>query len=75
VEKIADWSANPRALESAIETLEGSKRLFSRNMMLAIGQLGIKFLLVPVSAKTNEGLNNVNTILERILVGGEKYTY
>jgi GPN-loop GTPase len=75
VEKIADWSANPRALESAIETLEGSKRLFSRNMMHAIGQLGIKFLLVPVSAKTNEGLNNVNTILERILVGGEKYTY
>ena len=75
VEKIADWSADPRALESAIETLEGSKRLFSRNMMRAIGQLGIKFLLVPVSAKTNEGLNNVNTILERILVGGEKYTY
>jgi GTPase SAR1 family protein len=75
VEKIADWSANPRDLESAIETLEGSKRLFSRNMMRAIGQLGIKFLLVPVSAKTNEGLNNVNTILERILVGGEKYTY
>jgi GTPase SAR1 family protein len=75
VEQIADWSANPRALESAIETLEGSKRLFSRNMMLAIGQLGLKFLLVPVSAKTNEGLNNVNTILERILVGGEKYTY
>jgi GTPase SAR1 family protein len=75
VEQIADWSANPRALEGAIETLEGSKRLFSRNMMLAIGQLGLKFLLVPVSAKTNEGLNNVNTILERILVGGEKYTY
>jgi GTPase SAR1 family protein len=75
VEKIVNWSANPRALESAIETLEGSKRLFSRNMMHAIGQLGIKFLLVPVSAKTNEGLNNVNTILERILVGGEKYTY
>jgi GPN-loop GTPase len=75
VEKIADWSADPRALESAIETLEGEKRLFSRNMMRAISQLGLKFMLIPVSAKTNEGMNNVNTILERILAGGEKYTY
>jgi hypothetical protein len=75
VEKIADWSSDPRALESAIETLEGQKRLFSRNMMRAITQLGMKFMLVPVSSKTNEGMNNVNTILERILTGGEKYTY
>ncbi len=75
VEKIADWSSDPRALESAIETLEGEKRLFSRNMMRAITQLGMKFMLVPVSAKTNEGMNNVNTVLERILSGGEKYTY
>ena len=75
VKKIADWSANPKALEQAIETLEGQKRLFSRNMMRAISELGLKFLLVPVSAKTNEGLNNINVVLERILVGGEKYTY
>jgi len=74
-DKIVNWSANPMALESAIETLEGEKRLFSRNMMRAISQLGLKFLLTPVSAKTNEGLNNVNVVLERILVGGEKYTY
>jgi hypothetical protein len=74
-DKIGDWSANPRALEDAIEQeLEGSKRLFSRNMMRAIGQLGLKFLLIPTSAKTNQGLTNVNTTLERILTGGEKYT-
>ncbi|HEX9261954.1 MAG TPA: ATP/GTP-binding protein [Candidatus Bathyarchaeia archaeon] len=75
IDKIADWSANPRALESAIETLEGEKRLFSKNMMHAISHIGLKFLLVPVSAKTNEGLNNVNVVLERILAGSEKYTY
>jgi GTPase SAR1 family protein len=75
VAKIADWSANPRALETSIEQLEGAKRLFSRNMMRAINQLGLQFLLIPVSAKTNEGLNNFNIILERILAGGEKYTY
>jgi GTPase SAR1 family protein len=75
VEKITDWSANPRALEDSIEQLEDAKRLFSRNMMHAISQLGLKFLLIPVSARTNEGLINVNTTLERILTGGEKYTH
>ena len=74
-EAIITWSANPRALEDAIEQkLEGTKRLFSRSMMKAINQLGLKFLLMPVSSKTNEGMVNVNTVLERIFTGGEKYT-
>jgi GTPase SAR1 family protein len=76
VETIVNWSANPMALESSIEQkLEGTKRLFSRGMMRAINQIGMKFLLIPVSAKTNEGLTNINTTLERILTQGEKYTY
>ena len=76
VDKIVDWSANPNALETSIEQkLEGTKRLLSRNVMRAIYQLGLKFLLTPISAKTNEGIINFNTSLERILAGGEKYTY
>jgi GTPase SAR1 family protein len=75
VKRIADWSADPRALEDAIDQeLEGTKRLFSSSMMRAINQLGLKFLLMPISAKTNQGLTNVNSTLERILTGGEKYT-
>jgi hypothetical protein len=75
VQAIASWSANPRALEDAIEEkLQGTKRLFSRNMMQAINRLGLTFLLMPVSAKTNEGMTNINTTLERILNEGEKYT-
>jgi hypothetical protein len=35
----------------------------------------LKFRLIPISAKTNQGMNNVNIVLERILTGGEKYTY
>jgi len=63
------------ALEDAIEAkLEGTKRVFSRNMMKAINQLGIKFPLMPVSSRTNEGMTNVNTVLERIFMSGEKYT-
>ena len=65
----------PRALEDAIEEkLEGTKRLFSRNMMQAINKLGLQFLLMPLSSKTNEGMTNINTTLERILNEGEKYT-
>jgi len=76
VNKVVDWSASPRALEDAIEQkLTGTRRLLSRNMMKAIYQLGLRFLLIPVSAKTNEGIINFNTALERILAGGEKYTY
>ena len=76
VKTITDWAANPRALEDSIEEkLKGTKRLFSRNMMCAINALGIKSLLIPVSAKTNQGLTNFNTTLERLLTGGDKYTY
>lgn len=76
VDKIVDWSANPKALELSIEQkLEGTKRLLSRNMMLAIQKLGLKFLLIPVSAKTNDGMINFNMALERILSEGDKYTY
>jgi len=75
VQAIASWSANTMALEDAIENkLDGTKRLFSRNMMQAINKLGMKFLLMPISSKTNEGMVNVNTVLERILNDGEKYT-
>lgn len=76
INKVVDWSASPRALENSIDQkLTGTRRLLSRNMMRAIYQLGLRFLLIPVSAKTNEGIINFNTALERILAGGEKYTY
>jgi GTPase SAR1 family protein len=75
VDNIVDWSANRQALETSIEQkLEGTKRLLSRNMTQAVYQLGLRFLLIPVSAKTNDGMINFNTALERILAEGEKYT-
>jgi hypothetical protein len=75
-DKIVDWSTKPNALEEAIEQkLEGTKRLLSRNMMQAIYKLGLRFLLIPVSAKTNEGIINFNMNLERILASGDKYTF
>lgn len=76
VNEIMAWSTDQKALENAIEQkLEGTKRLLSVNIMHAIYKLGLRFPLVPVSAKTSQGIVNVNTILERILAGGDKYTY
>ena len=73
--RVVDWSAKPRELETAIEErLSGTRRLLSRDMMRAIYRLGLRFLLIPVSARTNEGLTNLNAVLERIFTGGEKFT-
>jgi len=73
--RIVDWSSRPEALEAAIdEKLTGTRRLLSRDMVNAIYRLGLEFQLIPVSGKTNEGLINLTSALERILVGGEKFT-
>jgi len=75
VNRLVDWSAKPKILETAIEErLSGTRRLLSRDMMHAIYRLGLRFLLIPVSAKTNEGMINLNATLERIFTGGEKFT-
>ncbi|TFH23009.1 GTPase [Candidatus Bathyarchaeota archaeon] len=73
--RIVDGSSRPEALEAAIdEKLTGTRRLLSRDMVNAIYRLGLEFQLIPVSGKTNEGLINLTSALERILVGGEKFT-
>jgi len=76
VNRIVDWSSNESAIAASIEQkLEGTRRLLSRNMMHAIYRLGLRFLLTPVSATTNEGMTSFNAALERILAEGDKYTF
>jgi GTPase SAR1 family protein len=76
VNRIVDWSSNESAIAASIEQkLEGTRRLLSRNMMHAIYRLGLRFLLTPVSAMTNEGMTSFNAALERILAEGDKYTF
>jgi len=76
VNTILEWSEDVRALERAFdERLDDAKRLLSRNLMEAIRYLGLDFALIPVSSKTNEGLIDLNALIERIFKGGEKITY
>ncbi len=75
VNRVMNWSKNPRTLEASIdETLKGTQRLLGRDMMHAIYKLDLRFPLIPVSAKTNEGMIAFNMALERVLAEGERYT-
>jgi GTPase SAR1 family protein len=76
LEFILEWSKGSEALELAINgRLEGTKRLLSQRMTEVIHQLDLSFPLISVSAKTNEGLIDLNAMLERVFTGGEKFTY
>ena len=73
--RIVEWSADPDALEVVIdEKLSGTRRLLSRDMVHAIYRLGLEFQLIPVSGKTNQGMLEFTSALERILAQGEKFT-
>jgi GTPase SAR1 family protein len=73
---IVDWSANPTMLEEAIDQkLKGTKRLLSHDVLRTMNRLGLSFSLIPISAKTNSGMTNLNTALERMFTGGDKFTY
>ena len=75
MEGILDWSTNQETLETAIEQkLKAADRLLSRDMIHAIYNLGLSFPLIPTSARTNDGILNLTTAMERMLVGGEKFT-
>jgi len=76
MEGILDWSTNQETLETAIEQkLKAADRLLSRGMVHAIYNLGQSFPLIPTSARTNDGILNLTTAMERVLAGGEKFTY
>ncbi|MEM2889155.1 MAG: ATP/GTP-binding protein [Candidatus Bathyarchaeia archaeon] len=76
LESILEWSENSEALELAInENLEGTKRLLSQRLSEAIHELDLSFPMIPVSAKTHEGLIELDGALERVFTGGEKFTY
>jgi GTPase SAR1 family protein len=76
LESVLEWSEDSESLETAIdEKLEGTKRLLSQGMTQVIHQLDLGFPLIPVSAKTDEGLIDLNAMMERVFTGGERITY
>jgi len=75
VDRIIGWSVDPEMLTMDIDNqLKGTKRLLGLDMTHAIHRLGLRFLLTPVSSKSNDGMTKINAAFERILTGGTRFT-
>ncbi len=75
LEEIESWSENPLLLEDAINNrLSGMNRLLSQDMMEVINRLGIDFMPIPFSTRTNLGFNRLYSEVTRVFMGGEPFT-
>ncbi len=76
VKRMVEWSSKPRALLDALETsLRGDRRLMVRDFVRAVCRTGASFPLIPVSSTTCQGFLNLNMALERVIAGGDRYTF
>lgn len=72
VDEVLDWS-DEDILRAALEVrLTEEKRLLGQDILQAISRLGLIFELIPVSAKTCEGLVDLHAQLTRIFTRGEE---
>ncbi len=73
LDEILDWSEDVKNLEAAIDSqLTGEKRLLSQGIIRTIARLGLTFELIPISAKTLDGIIDLHAQLTRIYAGGEE---
>lgn len=73
IDEILDWSEDVKTLETAIEDqLTAEKKLLSRGIVRTIARLGLIFELIPLSAKTCDGIIDLHAQLTRIYAGGEE---
>ena len=75
LEELESWSEDPLLLEDAINNrLSGMNRLLSQDMMEVINRLGIDFMPIPFSTRTNLGFNRLYSEVTRVFMGGEPFT-
>ncbi|MCW4036669.1 MAG: ATP/GTP-binding protein [Candidatus Bathyarchaeota archaeon] len=75
LEEIEGWAAEPALLEEAINSrLTGLNRLMSQDMMEVISRLGVEFVPIPFSTKTNLGFNRLYSEISMVFMGGEPFT-
>lgn len=73
IDEILDWAEDVKVLETVIEDqLTAEKKLLSRGIVQTIARLGLTFELIPVSAKTCDGIIDIHAQLTRIYAGGEE---
>jgi hypothetical protein len=70
---IVSWATEPDAFDQSLQTIkEENFSLISRTLARAIFETGLLSEPIPVSAKNNSGLLELNAAVTRILSGGEE---
>jgi GTPase SAR1 family protein len=73
IDEIIDWTTEPEALDIALGKLEEQNfSIITRNLANAVLATGLLSEPIPVSAKANTGLVELNAAVTRILTGGEE---
>jgi hypothetical protein len=72
LEQILNWSTNPHALMSAIFDEEVSMHTkMSSELLKALEELGIYKAVVPTSAETQLGMEDIYNAIQQHFAGGE----
>ena len=75
VETIISWTSDRDAFEQSLGTIpEQNLSIISRNLAGAVFDTGLLSEPVPVSAKNNSGLVELNAAITRNLTGGEEHS-
>jgi len=73
LERMIGWGTEVEQLESALEETSGdTASLIARDLAAAVHATGLICEPIPVSAKSNVGLPEMNAFLTRLLTGGEE---
>jgi GTPase SAR1 family protein len=73
VDMITSWTTDRDAFEQALATMpEQNLSIVSRNLAGAVFDTGLLSEPIPVSAKNNSGLVELNAAVTRVLTGGEE---
>jgi len=75
VDRIISWSGDRDAFDqSLVNAPDQNMSIISRNLAGAVFETGLLSEPIPVSAKNNSGLVELNAAVTRILTGGEEAT-
>jgi len=73
LETIVGWGSEIERLEDALAASSGGVgSLITRDLAMAVHETGLIYEPIPVSAKSNLGLLELNASLTRVLTGGEE---
>lgn len=73
LERIVGWGSEIEQLEDALDATAGdASSLIARDLAMAVRASGLIYEPIPVSAKSNTGILELNASLTRVLTGGEE---